>query len=197
MPWLELMLLASWVMMLALYPCCCEKQFTCEPCPGGTNNAPQYMTVVISGMADDTCANCDDYDGTYVLEFDEDLSGAAFNQCIWINNAIPLHCGCRGTNGHSIYIISTYDGDVTWGFYVYLEIGCTSAIGGPCERYNRYLWSDNLSVATYTDCNGLEDVSVSYTSTFHHGGTAGDYPCADNQCDASSATCSVSSGDTA
>jgi len=66
MPWLELLLIASWVVMLAWYPCCEASATTsCPQCSGTT---PATISLTISGSANANCTNCAAmWDGTHVL----------------------------------------------------------------------------------------------------------------------------------
>ena len=46
--------------------CCCGDYEDCEYCKD--SKAPKYIKLVISGMADKTCANCNSINGTFILE---------------------------------------------------------------------------------------------------------------------------------
>lgn len=72
---------------LSVARCCCgvPGYGACTYCSGSGNNAPQYMTVEISGMADGTCSSCESYDGTYVCS-------AQLDNCLF-RVATVSHCG--------------------------------------------------------------------------------------------------------
>ena len=90
LPWL-------WVPKLSFaspggYPCCCGEKCsrTCSACLD--NIASQSWTVVVSGLANDRCANCADLDGTYICEWYE--SPPAPYACLWTCAIDPTVCGC-------------------------------------------------------------------------------------------------------
>lgn len=47
-------------------------------CGSGASNVPlyQFLTVTFSGITNDSCSSCDDYNGQYVLEYNNDA-------CTW------------------------------------------------------------------------------------------------------------------
>lgn len=86
---IELLLIASFVIMLAWYPCCCDAggvpgYANCGNCDGTGNNAPQYFTVAIPGLIDGSCGSCEDYAGTYVCEWS--------TTCVWYSALVDDLC---------------------------------------------------------------------------------------------------------
>lgn len=68
---------------MAWYGCCCP--YDPPPCNICTSDAAT-MTLQISGLVDDACANCDTFDGTYVL------SRSGSNACIWLTTRFASGC---------------------------------------------------------------------------------------------------------
>jgi len=198
MPWLELMLLASWVLMLAWYPCCCSGggvpgYDACTYCLGSGDNSPQYVTMTISGVANtgSGCTSCGDYNGTWVLEI-----GDPCIHTYWITDS---GCGCA-TRLYSRFWWSSTPGN--YRLSGMLHIMCTDSAESECgsdyppapdTEYNA--WSGYNDSASKTDCLNLDSESIGNLSASNNGGSGGSYPCTSHQCDFSSATMAISSGD--
>jgi len=60
---------------------------SCAECVGSGKNAPSYYTVVVDGIANSTCSDCDDYNGTYIMEH--------LTDCLWGVDS-PEPCGTTG-----------------------------------------------------------------------------------------------------
>lgn len=69
--------------------CCCEEEVTgCDGCISG--NAPDQFRVVLANVADGVCDACEDYNDTYVLDFDSEIGG----MCSWHYGDGDFHpCG--------------------------------------------------------------------------------------------------------
>ena len=171
---MELLLLASFVVMLAWYPCCCDDgvpaYVECAYCDGTGDNAPQYMTVELAGIANDECTECDNYNGTYVLE------NIITNPCYWRwRTESDLSCDVA-TYEQVVLVYSAGLGTILHvNFYQYTD--------PDANIYNFYEGSPS------TACLELTDVDIPYNAM-----TANGLP--DSRCDFSSSTCTVTSGDT-
>ncbi len=76
------------------YPCCCSASSSgggnryCHCCVGYIT--PETWTVTVEGIANGTCADCEDLNGTYVLDW---VRAGPFNaSCVW-ELSIPETCG--------------------------------------------------------------------------------------------------------
>lgn len=139
------------------YPCCCKKP-ACQYCTA----TPTQLQVVISGVVDQDCSDCDSLNGTFTLD---QVDG---NACQWnYDNDSLSTCFTNESYTAEIYLQSgtTY---FLWVRY----IGDTGGSGGTIE------WLENLGT-TKPDCSAWSSQSVSYhTDTI-------------SECDGTSATCAV------
>lgn len=95
-------------------PCCSS----CDDCTASTT--PRTITITVTGIVDDSCGDCSDFNGTYVLEKDDDVDpcswGLSFEndcfpgeQCDWI--LIP---GGLGSPWELVLTISNNPDGGTW-----------------------------------------------------------------------------------
>jgi len=172
----DVALLLAFAVMLAWYPCCGETlpgYAACTYCLGSGNNAPQYVTVVLSGAADDDCTDCESYDGTYVVEHDE--------QCEWQTAYSETECGFTNKN---IWIIAYGDGGGATPYYLWGRFGQEGV------SPNLYYFYGTQQAGKFDCLSPDEEYTLSYNSE-DIGGFGG----GNNECDLSGATLVVSFGD--
>jgi hypothetical protein len=149
--------------------------YVCANCSRAGNNMPQYMTVEISGMANDNCSSCADFDATYVVTYP---GGGTYCAQSWSDSPSP--CG-----GHTYSVgVSIVYASSEYHIYVTLSDDCTGT-----ALYNNYFWDINLG-ASKPDCLTFDEVSVT------GGSASGAGTCSGVLCDPTGATVKVSSGDT-
>jgi len=175
----DLLLIASLVIMLAWYPCCpavLPGYAVCTYCIASGNNAPQYVTVVLAGSADDDCTNCEAYDGTYVVEWS--------TTCQWYKAYAESECGSPIT-GKDVWIIIYGDGSGGTPYYIWGRFAQT-------WLSDHFYYFKSTEQAAKFDClSPDEEYTLSYTSE-QIGGLGGS---GNKECDMSSATLTVSFGD--
>ena len=112
------------------YPCCCGgcgDGFDCDEfCIDG--NAPAQLEVEMIGLTNESCSDCDDLNGTYVLDCEGEATGCSFG-CNWWHLLESPACGIYSiscslfTNG-LLVIFSTDDfpscGGLTSGGFNYI-----------------------------------------------------------------------------
>jgi hypothetical protein len=60
-------MLAAWAM--AGFPCCCRPPaIVCTNCPDG--DAPRLFQLELEGIGDGTCGQCEQINGTYIVDFE-------------------------------------------------------------------------------------------------------------------------------
>ena len=66
---------------------------TCQSCAGCiSGRVPSIMKMVVTGFANSSCINCNNFDATYYVPFDESASGST--NCRWqYNPGIDSSCG--------------------------------------------------------------------------------------------------------
>lgn len=70
-------------------PYCEDNPFDCCPVPcGDCDEMPRSFSVAFAGMTDNSCTDCDEFNGTYFLNYVEDSSP----DCVWTGAAAQL-CG--------------------------------------------------------------------------------------------------------
>ena len=90
---------AGWAM--AGFPCCCGTGgVACSQCPGETG--PRYFQIVFEGIVDDDCADCDEMNATFLVDFEYPSPCEFFDElgsanpgdnggviCVWVYDADP------------------------------------------------------------------------------------------------------------
>lgn len=157
---------------LAWYPCCCGgvvADGTCAYCAGaGTPSA--CFAVYISGMADDSCSDCESYDGTYITGKSQ-VTGLGY--CLWSFLDEDV----------STCSVDTIGVDVQYGTASpnHIQVIFTQIKGG---FRNQYYWR-KTSPGTL-DCLAIASLDIPYYTRTVAIGDAG------VSCNASSATCEIS-----
>ena len=137
---------------------------TCANCSSpGAANAPEFWTMVISGMANNGCGTCATYDGTYVIP----VFGLG---CLW---TVSAGDNCRSGDTAEVEAVT-----VAGNYWVQGKLKLTGT--------EFYVWAQTAS-GTRPDCLLFEDESLPYD--------AAKSSFTVNDCDPTSATCVVSSGD--
>jgi hypothetical protein len=148
---------------IAFHANCCEE--CCWPCGGlSASELPSQFEIVISGVVDGPCADglCDDINGTFTVGFDSIVSGI----CTWVYESTLDGCGY--TDVVLLFSITATSSNMI--LHVLWE---EAGGGGDLLCYFRESFS--LPKA----CDAIDD-SVDYYDSI-----------ATEQCDASSATCTV------
>jgi len=152
--------------------CKCCDQAECAPCTSGF--APETFSVTIAGYADDTCASCEDYDGTYVLDYDE--GDTTTNACYWYSADETAPCTDSSVATFDLALaivwIAPSDGSIT--------VSLTNRTSGGTSVWTT-VWKNTFG--TQPDCADFDEYDVSYDA----GESSGSI------CDASSTTCQVNS----
>lgn len=89
------------------YPCCCSKCkiCTCEACSDSPFYAPCCWKVVISGIVDGSCDDCEVLNKTYYLSQADDESEITPEGCSWFEGAV-----CGDCNPTDIWLTVFQDG---------------------------------------------------------------------------------------
>ena len=140
---------------------CCE---SCTKCDG--NDAPQAWSITISGITNDNCTDCANYDGTYTLASFIETGGV----CTWSAGAVfDDECSIDGfgTRGISLKI---YQSGADFIIDVQMDLNTSGS--------EDLKWSKNYST-TKPDCDNLSGESLATTT--------------DNstECSNGSATCTI------
>jgi len=150
------MLFWLWIGLLAVlwFPCCGgEGGITpTEECYGicsGSGKNAACFSIYISGMADDSCTDCESYDGTYITGVPT-LTGLGY--CEWLfTDSSPTACSVD-----TLYVAVHYGINFSADYF---RVILTQKKG---FNVNRYIW-ENASVGSM-NCLDLEDYSVAYLS---------------------------------
>lgn len=114
--------------------------FSCEYCSSGT--APTSMQVVISGVVDDICTDCEQFNATW--ELTQGSTDLVVNACPWEYNDAPFPiCPIGADPGYALMLLvinSTFD----WRFGVKANSGYVIGFA-------------DTSGTSEQDCHGLEN----------------------------------------
>lgn len=196
MLWLEVMLWTTWAMMLAWWPCCCGGSVpgyaACSYCTGTGDNSPEYMTLVISGVANNACSDCGEYNGTWVILWS--------SACIW-QEVVEVGCGCETVlqvRARWVPGASPTEYRLSSGLWIMCTHGTNDGVceapPGPDKSYHAWTGYTDYGT-TAVACLELVDESIGNLSNANASTSYTPYPCTSATCDFSSATMTVSSGD--
>ena len=141
-------------------------QTDCEQCTAACpacddNQAPTQVQVVLSGMVSlIDCANCEDYDGTYILDYHgrvttDPCSGASISSsCVWCYS-FPDTSICGGVNFLSVrFNISTGSLDVFLTNAVFALTWTDNPGDSLCTDWSNYDVPPTVTANTYCDPSG-------------------------------------------
>lgn len=150
-----------------------ESYITCPCCDSG--NGPAYMTLVVEGMANDDCADCDNMNGTYIL-----LEHAeAGDPCAWKKESYPTYL-CGEASFYTKYLYAQENADGRCHFEAtFTTDQCMFFFWGPSS-------ADTIDCRT---ANGANQAHLYFTSRSCGGSLVQD-------CDNSGASVSVYGGRT-
>jgi len=79
--------------------CCCGGGSDCLRCESGT--APQQIEVVITGVTNNFCSDCDDWNDTWILDF---VTISADDLCRWEYIIDPTSCSATFIDGRILNV---------------------------------------------------------------------------------------------
>ena len=153
------------------YPCCCEKHIeVCSYCDDDA--APEEILVSLRGIANGSCANCNDYNDDFVFTWNPNGSCG----CLW-SKTIEDDCYDAGSNG--TFFISNGWAEGLGGYYTQFWTGDLSGFSPPytCLVYGAPF--RKLRGASRPDCVNWDEEDLPYFSAGY------------GECDFSGATCKI------
>lgn len=169
MDWVDILFLISSTGILFLFPgcTCCGETGTADCSAFTGSDLAEVYRFTISGMTDNGCADCPNWDGTWDLEFTGQV-GAAFNRsCIWATTD-----DCNSECGHGTlprWTLFFSEASSTWFLVAQGAATDGSSFGGDLASYSPPPFGFNpLGSSTFNlgggsyDCSGLpSSVTVS------------------------------------
>ena len=143
--------LLPWLTVLPLWlgfffvncPCCGEVE--CAVCQAGTVSLTYQVDV--SGIVDETCLTCDDFNGTYLLP----QTSVAPTACVW-NMELSPSCDIGGVTVVNIQLVINEQGIVNAQVFVSFDKSDVSAAGS---------WTYiELGGAGTLDCSDLDSLTL-------------------------------------
>ena len=137
---------------MAWYPCCDISCDYCDP----ADSAPEELKVVFTGIANNDCTECTNYNDTFILRFDRYNTNS---DCEWNYTGTDTICG--ETDQPEIFaVVKQYGGNYVW--QVQLTVNSSNIYtfqwdSGGSTKFNcstKRTLSPTLSAGTKCDTSG-------------------------------------------